>query len=132
MDNEEPLFIARNVSVAGEIRILRERHIKLTLATGRGDATIAALAWRWADRIAALGVIEDTRLDIVYRLRHNEHPSSEASSWRSKTCGHPETRVRRPWPPHPRNPGKRNSALLDNTAHYRVGLVYMVQPTVPA
>jgi single-stranded-DNA-specific exonuclease len=76
MKNEEPLFIARNVSVAGEIRILRERHIKLTLKTGRGDATIAALAWRWADRIAVLGVIEGTRLDIVYRLRHNEHRKS--------------------------------------------------------
>ncbi len=74
MDNEEPLFIARNVRVAGEIRILKERHIKLNLRTGMGDATIAALAWRWADRIAALGVIEGTRLDIVYRLRHNEHP----------------------------------------------------------
>ena len=74
MDNEEPLFVARNVLVAGEIRVLKERHIKLRLATGRHNATIAALAWRWADRIAALGIIDGSRVDIAYRLRHNQHP----------------------------------------------------------
>jgi single-stranded-DNA-specific exonuclease len=74
MDNEEPLFLARNVLVAGELRILKERHVKLRLATGRDKTTIAALAWRWADRIAALGVSEGSRVDIAYRLRHNDHP----------------------------------------------------------
>ena len=74
MDNEEPLFVARNVLVAGEIRVLKERHIKLRLATERHNATIAALAWKWADRIAALGVIDGSRVDIAYRLRHNQHP----------------------------------------------------------
>ena len=74
MDNEEPLFVARNVGVVGEVRVLKERHIKLRLATGRGDTTISALAWRWAERLAALGVAEGARIDIAYRLRHNEHP----------------------------------------------------------
>ncbi len=74
MDNEEPLFVTRNVLVAGEVRVLKERHIKLRLATGKGDSTVSALAWRWAERIAALGVAEGTRIDIAYRLRHNEHP----------------------------------------------------------
>jgi single-stranded-DNA-specific exonuclease len=74
MDNEEPLFVARSVLVAGEVRVLKERHTKLRLATGKGDSTISALAWRWAERIAALGVAEDARIDIAYRLRHNEHP----------------------------------------------------------
>jgi single-stranded-DNA-specific exonuclease len=74
MDNEEPLFVARNVRVVGEVRVLKERHAKFRLATGKGDTTISALAWRWAERIAALGVAEGTRIDIAYRLRHNEHP----------------------------------------------------------
>jgi single-stranded-DNA-specific exonuclease len=74
MNNEEPLFIARNVLVAGEVRVLKERHIKLQLATGQDDTTISALAWRWAERTAALGVAEGTRIDIAYRLTYNDHP----------------------------------------------------------
>jgi single-stranded-DNA-specific exonuclease len=74
MDNEDPLFIATNVVVVGEPRILKDRHIKLLLAAQQGSSTIPALAWRWAERIAALAVSSDTRLDIAYRLRHNDHP----------------------------------------------------------
>ena len=74
MDNEEPLFVARNVLVTGEVRVLKERHIKVKLATGDGDSTISALAWRWADRFAELGIAEGSRIDIAYRLRHNRHP----------------------------------------------------------
>ncbi len=74
MDNEEPLFIAKNVVVTGEVRVLKERHIKLRLATEKGDTTISALAWGWADRIAELGVAADAHLDIAYRLRRNRHP----------------------------------------------------------
>jgi len=74
MDNEEPLFLARDVVVGGEVRVLKERHVKLRLNTGKQDMAISALAWRWADRIAALGLIEGSRVDIAYRLRHNEHP----------------------------------------------------------
>ena len=74
MDNQEPLFIAKNVIVAGEVRVLKERHIKLRLAIGKGDTTISALAWRWAGRIAALGIVEGSRIDIAYRLRCNRHP----------------------------------------------------------
>ncbi len=74
MDNEEPVFVARDVLVRGEVRVLKERHVKLQLATGDGNATISALAWRWAERFAGLGVAEGARIDIAYRIRHNEHP----------------------------------------------------------
>ena len=74
MDNEEPLFVATSVRVAGEVRVLKERHSKLLLASGEGGAIISALAWRWAERIAALGIVEGSSIDIAYRLRHNRHP----------------------------------------------------------
>jgi single-stranded-DNA-specific exonuclease len=74
MDNEEPLFVARDVVVSGEVRVLKERHIKLQLGTGDGSSTISALAWRWAERLAALGVVEGSHLDVAYRLRRNRHP----------------------------------------------------------
>ncbi len=38
MDNEEPLFVTRNVVVRGEVRVLKERHIKLQLATEDGHS----------------------------------------------------------------------------------------------
>ncbi len=74
LDNEEPLFLARNVRVAGEVRILKECHAKLRLATGKADAEIPALAWRSAGRIAAFGIVDGARIDIAYRLRLNRHP----------------------------------------------------------
>jgi single-stranded-DNA-specific exonuclease len=72
MDNEEALFLARNVRVAGPPRILKDCHIRLQLAAG--NKTIYALAWRWAERVAAFGIAEGSIIDIAYRLRHNEHP----------------------------------------------------------
>jgi single-stranded-DNA-specific exonuclease len=74
MDNEDPVFIAGGVRVAEGPRVLKERHIKLRFATGQNSDTIAALGWRWAERIAALGVIEGSIVDVAYRLRRNEHP----------------------------------------------------------
>jgi single-stranded-DNA-specific exonuclease len=74
MNNEEPLFIATGVRVVGEVRVLKERHVKFQLATGEGDGTIPALAWRWAERVAAAGIGDGSRIDIAYRLRHNRHP----------------------------------------------------------
>jgi single-stranded-DNA-specific exonuclease len=73
MDNEDPVFIATRVQVAAEPMRLKERHMKLRLQTGKGEATIAALAWRWADRIATLGIQRGSVMDIAYRLRHNDH-----------------------------------------------------------
>jgi single-stranded-DNA-specific exonuclease len=74
MDNQEPVFVALGARVAAPPLILKERHIKLRLETGSGNATIPAIGWRWAGRAAALGVAEGSRVDLAYRLRRNEHP----------------------------------------------------------
>ncbi len=74
MGNQDPLFIANGVPVAAAPRILKDRHVKLQLATGNGNAAIAALAWRWAERVSALEIREGSRLDLAYRLRYNTHP----------------------------------------------------------
>jgi len=73
MDNEDPVFVAIGATVCCMPRILKERHIKLQLSAGEGR-TIAALGWRWADRVAALGIGEGSVLDIAYQLRFNDHP----------------------------------------------------------
>ncbi|AXC15315.1 Single-stranded-DNA-specific exonuclease RecJ [Acidisarcina polymorpha] len=74
MNNEDPRFVATNVKVVGQPRILKELHVKLQLARGPGEGAIPALAWRWAGRLAAMGVGDGALLDVVYRLRHNQHP----------------------------------------------------------
>ena len=62
MDNEEPLFIARNVLVAGEVRVLKERHIKLHCRAAEGTQRLPRSAGggptaspRWSHRGLALG-----------------------------------------------------------------------------
>lgn len=72
MGNPEPTFVARDVMLLAEPRYLKERHCKLQL--GQGDARYAALAWQWGERMRALGWQTGERLDVVYRLRENEHP----------------------------------------------------------
>jgi single-stranded-DNA-specific exonuclease len=74
MDNEEPLFMATGVRLAGQPKILKDRHIKLHLAKGQGEATIPALGWRLSERFYSLGANEGSFLDIAYRLRLNDHP----------------------------------------------------------
>jgi single-stranded-DNA-specific exonuclease len=74
MDNEDPIFVSLGIRVACPPRVLKERHIKLQLAIGNGEKTIAALGWRWADRSAELAIAEGSLLDIAYRLRNNDHP----------------------------------------------------------
>lgn len=75
MGNEEPLFVARRVVVAEPVRVLKERHVKLQLTQGTRGLRISALGWHWAERVAALGITRGTTLDIVYRLRENDHPN---------------------------------------------------------
>jgi single-stranded-DNA-specific exonuclease len=74
MDNEDPVFVATNVLVATEPRLLKQRHIKLHLQSGTEEPCFTALGWNWAQRVAALGICEGTCVDIAYRLRHNDHP----------------------------------------------------------
>jgi single-stranded-DNA-specific exonuclease len=72
--NPEPQFLALGVRVCRSVRILKERHAKLELAEGPRGVAWQALAWQQAERTRELGIVEGTLLDIVYRLRENEHP----------------------------------------------------------
>ncbi len=72
MDNPEPSFVAYDVEVAAPFRTIKERHAKLLLA--QGEARYSALAWNWAERLLALGIAQGDHVDVVFRLRENEHP----------------------------------------------------------
>lgn len=72
MGNPEPTFAAYGVRLVGEPRYMKERHCKLQLA--QGGAQMAALGWRLAGRVQGLGLVAGDAVDLVYRLRENEHP----------------------------------------------------------
>jgi single-stranded-DNA-specific exonuclease len=72
MGNEEPVFIARNLTLESAPQIMKDQHIRLHL---RDDETVMkALGWRWADRVRTLALDQGSRIDLAYRLRMNEHP----------------------------------------------------------
>jgi single-stranded-DNA-specific exonuclease len=72
MGNEEPVFVARAVEVDGPPRTMKEKHLRLRLK--QGAAAFPALGWDWAQRATEMAIGVGTRVDIAYRLRHNDHP----------------------------------------------------------
>jgi len=72
--NHEPVFIARRVRIAGEPRILKERHLRMKLQQGPRGAMFNALGWGMAERVAAQQLTADAMVDIAYKIRENTHP----------------------------------------------------------
>jgi single-stranded-DNA-specific exonuclease len=72
MNNEEPIFIATNLLVTAPPRIMKDKHIRLQLRSGK--ATISAVGWNCADKFAPLQLAPDTRIDLAYKIRKNDHP----------------------------------------------------------
>ena len=72
MENPEPAFAAFAVRVIAEPRFMKERHCALQL--GSEGAQFRALAWNWGERVRALALAPGDTVDLVYRVRENEHP----------------------------------------------------------
>lgn len=75
MCNPEPIFIANGVSLAAPPKIMKERHLRLTLAQGPEGKNMAALGWNWAERVAPLELEQGSKINIAYRVRQNENPN---------------------------------------------------------
>ncbi len=69
MENPEPIFLARRVRISAPPRVMKEVHLRLRLAQGVKGQEYTALAWNWAERLAALSLEEDSLIDIAYKLR---------------------------------------------------------------
>ena len=65
--NTNPLFLANGVRISSMPRILKEKHVKLQLGSGRSERT--ALAWRKADAMSHLR--PGDHIDIIYQLFFN-------------------------------------------------------------
>jgi single-stranded-DNA-specific exonuclease len=72
--NPEPIFVARNAQIVSAPRIMKERHLRLELAQHDGSAATRAVGWDMAVRAAELGLTQNSRIDVAYRIRENLHP----------------------------------------------------------
>jgi single-stranded-DNA-specific exonuclease len=73
MGNSEPVFVAREARLALPPKILKDKHLKLRLATPKGRA-VDALAWRMAERLQQAPLAPGDRLDVAFKVGENEHP----------------------------------------------------------
>jgi single-stranded-DNA-specific exonuclease len=78
--NPEPIFVARGVTLMGEPKVMREKHLKLKLrryvnsqsgALARG---LDALGWRMSHRLEAEPLSGGDAMDLLFRIEQNTHP----------------------------------------------------------
>ena len=80
--NPEPIFVARNVRIASQPRIMKERHLRLELVqqstTAEGFPAMSgvtrAVGWDMASQAQSLGLTQGKSIDVAYRVRENLHP----------------------------------------------------------
>ena len=80
--NPEPMFVARKARLVAAPRIMKERHIRLELVQERVESAalsgssgaIRAVGWDLAARSAELALEVGSLIDVVYRIRENDHP----------------------------------------------------------
>jgi single-stranded-DNA-specific exonuclease len=82
--NPEPVFVANSVRLMAPPRVLKDKHVKLKLASARtawdGNSdwrkslTFDALGWRMAERFQQAQLLAGDTLDIAFTVGHNDHP----------------------------------------------------------
>lgn len=81
MSNPLPRFVARGVRLMREPRIMKEKHIKLSLGrfndpnmkTNGLSRTMDALGWRMAERLEIRPMRVNDVLDIAFHIERNNH-----------------------------------------------------------
>ncbi len=77
--NPEPVFVARGVTLMGQPKVMREKHLKLKLRRyvkvepGALTRGIDALGWRMAHRLEAEPLAGGEVLDVLFRIEQNTH-----------------------------------------------------------
>jgi single-stranded-DNA-specific exonuclease len=74
MDNEEPVFIATNLRIAFPPRVMKEKHIRLQLQSDSTKPVFSAVGFNCAEKIQQLQLAQDSRIDLAYKIRKNDHP----------------------------------------------------------
>ena len=80
MGNPEPVFLTRGLRLSAAPRIIKEQHVSLPLGRSVDGRSLNAMGWSrsgqvsWAERVFQMGLIAGSSIDVVYRLRENQHP----------------------------------------------------------
>lgn len=80
MGNPEPVFVTYGLRLATNPRIIKQQHLSLPLGKAADGRSLNAMGWSrsgqvsWAERAARDGLVAGSTVDIVYRLRENQHP----------------------------------------------------------
>ena len=78
LGNPEPLLVARNLTLTTPIRLIKEKHISLTLQQPGSSTTNNAIGWtrntHWPTRCSHLGLQPGVKVDIAFRLREKNNP----------------------------------------------------------
>jgi single-stranded-DNA-specific exonuclease len=69
VDNPTPVLVARNVSLAGQPKLVGRDGLRLRLATGGGE--VEAIGWGLAHRVAEFD--QSTPVDIAFKLERDEY-----------------------------------------------------------
>ncbi|MEO7651356.1 MAG: single-stranded-DNA-specific exonuclease RecJ [Bryobacteraceae bacterium] len=74
--NSSPLFVARDVEVAGEPCVMKDKHLRLTVRGG--GKTLRMKAWNFAERACEL--TPGSRIDIAFELEEDSYSASRGFS----------------------------------------------------
>jgi single-stranded-DNA-specific exonuclease len=76
--NSEPVFMTRGVRLATSLKVVKERHLRLSVEDPVDGQRISGMAWsrrtNWAVLAKTEGWNQGDRLDLAYKLRRNWHP----------------------------------------------------------
>jgi len=76
--NAEPLFVSRGVRLVTALKVVKERHLRLSVEDTADGARFGGMAWGrrtdWAARAREENWSQGDLLDLAYRLRRNWHP----------------------------------------------------------
>jgi single-stranded-DNA-specific exonuclease len=76
--NGEPVFLSRGVRLAAALKVVKERHLRLSVEDTNDGARFGGMAWSrrtdWAARARGEQWNEGDLLDLAYKLHRNWHP----------------------------------------------------------
>jgi single-stranded-DNA-specific exonuclease len=87
--NEEPMFVSRGVRLAAALKVVKERHLRLSVEDAGDGTKFGGMAWgrkiNWAERAQQEGWQQGELLDLAYKLHHNQHP--DFGGWELEIVG---------------------------------------------
>jgi single-stranded-DNA-specific exonuclease len=77
--NAEPVFVSRGVRLSMALKVIKERHLRVSVEDVADGARFGGMAWSrktdWAAMAQEEGWSSGDLMDLAYRLRRNWHPT---------------------------------------------------------